>query len=482
MRKEEEDRAERARLEEIARLKAEEERVERARQTEIARLKEEERFRAEEAANQGLGHFSSSEEEENQEHFDDVAGSNTSSDESEDTEEEGEEGGGVTAAMPKGKPEQPRVNKHIRFDSPTPSATESSDAGGRDTKVIETEVHTSNLTQPNQPEVASASGYHSQRDATPQGRPSQKEPSPSALALDEIRASLAVLRAESSKNASRLDTLTKLTAQNAEALREVIASMQRGEASTSYDAQAIIPMNVPMDYVTQSAMNALGDRLLQKVANFTSDFNNKATKAAAAITFALAKFEYRSEFEMRRVGDAVEDLLKVFEEKIKSMPQAEESRPKRRMDSSPYQSGPQNREEGEKYPTAIPSVTPTASPSAPTSSAPRQAAQDSSRQRAQSQPAPEQAEVLRKGKMPMASQVEAAGPQKNTELIDLLNIYSSSDSNLALSASMEYAMDAGAPIRGEEEEVVAVNVVDPSLLRIPLAVPLEGITIAAPLP
>ncbi|XP_024963790.1 uncharacterized protein LOC112504054 [Cynara cardunculus var. scolymus] len=88
------------------------------------------------------------------------------------------------------------------------------------------------------------------------------EPSPSASALDEIQASLAVLRVESLMNVSRLHTLPELTARNAEALQKVIASMQRGEASTSHDAHAIIPLNVPIDYVTQGAMNALGDRLL----------------------------------------------------------------------------------------------------------------------------------------------------------------------------------------------------------------------------
>ncbi|XP_024990682.1 RNA-binding protein 25-like [Cynara cardunculus var. scolymus] len=136
----------------------------------------------------------------------------------------------------------------------------------------------------------------------------------------------------------------------------------------------------------------------RKVASFTSDFNNKATEAAEAIKVSLAKFKYHSDVEVRRVGDAVEDLLKVFEERIKSMPQVEEQRRKRRMDPSPCaeplkrrrldddedpdQSGPQNRPEGENYSTAIPSATPMASPSAPTSSAPHQPTQDPSRQRA----------------------------------------------------------------------------------------------------
>ncbi|XP_024994347.1 protein enabled homolog [Cynara cardunculus var. scolymus] len=77
------------------------------------------------------------------------------------------------------------------------------------------------------------------------------EPSPSASALDEVRSSLAVLRAESMTNASRLDRLQELTTNNAETLQRVLAYIQRDGASTSsQDAQALIPLNVPVDYVT----------------------------------------------------------------------------------------------------------------------------------------------------------------------------------------------------------------------------------------
>ncbi|XP_024963398.1 actin cytoskeleton-regulatory complex protein pan1-like [Cynara cardunculus var. scolymus] len=308
MSKEKEDRAERARLEEIARVQAEEERVERARQAKIARLKEEERIRAEEKATRGLEHFSSSDKYDDQEHFGDVSGSNTTSEESEEEEEEedddDEEGGGEA------EPEQPRMlNRHIYFPSPTPRATTSSDSSGQDIEIIETE-----------------------RD---------------------------------------------------------------GASPSSHDAQALIPLNVPVDYVTQSAMNTLDDPLLKKVANFTLDYNSKATEAAESIRRSLTAFSYHTDMEILRVSDAAEEILKLFEEKIKSMPQAEEQRPKRIMEPSVYastlkrmrldddedpdMSGPQSRQERETPPTAAPSVTPRAAPSAFSASAPSQPAPKSSR-------------------------------------------------------------------------------------------------------
>ncbi|XP_024958953.1 cilia- and flagella-associated protein 251-like [Cynara cardunculus var. scolymus] len=261
------EQAEQERLAELARKQEEAERAEKAQQDEIARLREKARCRVEEEAHQS----SSSNHDDDQEYFDDAARSYNSSEESEEEkeeeieseEEESEEekkGGGAAATLPQDEPEQPRVNKHIHFDTPTPSANKSFDYGGRDTKVIETEV--------TQPTYVTREEFHSLVTSVRCSLEELKlilaraEPSPSAPALDEIRASLAVLRAESSTNAFRLDTLMELTAHNAEALKEVITSMKRGEVSTSQDAQAIIPLNVPVDHVTQSAMNALGDRLL----------------------------------------------------------------------------------------------------------------------------------------------------------------------------------------------------------------------------
>ncbi|XP_024989190.1 histone-lysine N-methyltransferase, H3 lysine-79 specific-like [Cynara cardunculus var. scolymus] len=178
-----------------------------------------------------------------------------------------------------------------------------------------------------------------------------------------------ILRAESMTNASHKNTLMELTAHNIETLQQVVASIQRVEASTSHGTQALIPLSVHMDYVTQSAMKALGDRLLQKVEDFTTDFNSKATKAAKDINDTLVRLNYRSDDEMRKVGVAVDELLKVIEEMIKLIPRAEDERPKRQRDPSsctepstrrrldddedPDESRPQNRQEGENFPTTI---------------------------------------------------------------------------------------------------------------------------------
>ncbi|XP_024964379.1 caldesmon-like [Cynara cardunculus var. scolymus] len=105
--------------------------------------------------------------------------------------------------------------------------------------------------------------------------------------------------------------------------------------------------------VKKSAMNALGDRLLQKVADFTTDFNSKATKAAKDINDTLLRFNYRLDDEMRKVGVEVDELLKTIKETIKTMPRAEDQRDlspcaepskRRRLDDDeePDESGPQN--------------------------------------------------------------------------------------------------------------------------------------------
>ncbi|XP_024971925.1 histone-lysine N-methyltransferase, H3 lysine-79 specific-like [Cynara cardunculus var. scolymus] len=296
--------------------------------------KEEEMRRLEDEAMHETKLSSSSdveESEEEQEHRD--AGSSSSSD-----SEENDEGEGVAAALPQGELEQPRVNRHIRFNTPTPSANTSSDFGDRETK--------------------------------------------------------------------------ELTVQNAKALQNVIASMKKDEVSTSHDSQAMIPLNVTIDYVTQNAINALGDRLLQKVASFSSEFNSKATEVAESITSSLVGFNYCYDFEIRRVGDAVEDLLKMYEAKLMSMPHAQEQRQKkmdatlcaeaskrRRLDDEedPDLFDPQNRQEGERHSTAAPSTLPRAATSA---SVLRQQAPASSRQR--SQDAQAHADAIRKGKLPAA--------------------------------------------------------------------------------
>ncbi|XP_024965919.1 uncharacterized protein KIAA1211 homolog [Cynara cardunculus var. scolymus] len=106
-------------------------------------------------------------------------------------------------------------------------------------------------------------------------------------------------------------------------LQQVVTSLQRVEASTSINNQALIPLSVPVDYVTHSAMNALGDKLLQNVADLTADYNSKAITAAKNINDTLARFNYRSDDEVRRVAIAVDELLKTIEEVIKSMSRAE---------------------------------------------------------------------------------------------------------------------------------------------------------------
>ncbi|XP_024958898.1 probable serine/threonine-protein kinase kinX [Cynara cardunculus var. scolymus] len=323
------------------------------------------------------------------------------------------------------------------------------------------------------------------------------ESSPSTPTLDEIRVSLAVLRAESTTNASRINILMELMATNTATLQQVVASLQRVEASTSINNQALIPLSVHVDCVTQNAMNALGDRLLQKVADFIADFNSKATTEAKNINDTLARFNYRLDDEVQRVVVVVNELLKTIEEVIRSMSRVEDERPKRQRDQSPCaeppkrrrldddedpdESRPQTHQEGENLPTATPSTTPLAVPSAPSSSTLRHQSQP--RQSKQSQQVPDNAEALRKGKMPMTSEAEPAMPHKSTEVIDLLSTYGSEDSDLALSSSTEYAMDmVASSTTQQEEEVVAVNVADPSLLHILVAIPLEEVTVAAPPP
>ncbi|XP_024962892.1 protein FAR1-RELATED SEQUENCE 5-like, partial [Cynara cardunculus var. scolymus] len=77
--------------------------------------------------------------------------------------------------------------------------------------------------------------------------------------------------------------------------------------------------------------------------------------------------------------------------------------------------------------------------------------------------------------MPMTLEAEPVVPHKSTEVIALLSTYGSDDSDLVLSSSTEYAMDMAAPsiTAQQEEEVVAVNVADPTLINIPVAIPLE---------
>ncbi|XP_024965832.1 vicilin-like seed storage protein At2g18540 [Cynara cardunculus var. scolymus] len=223
----------------------------------------------------------------------------------------------------------------------------------------------------------------------------------------------------------------------------------------------------------RSAMNALGDRLLQKVADFTVDFNSKATIAVKNINDTLARFNYRSDDEVRSHYS-------------RRTPQDHRGEPSKRRrlddDEDPDESHPQNRQEGANLPTTTLSTIPLDAPSAPSSSAPCQ--QGQSRQSRQSQQVADNAEALHKGKMPMASEAEPAGLQKTTEVIDLLSAYRSDDSDLDLSSSTEYAMDMAAPstTTQQEEEVVAMNVDDPSLLHIPIAIPLEEVIIAAPPP
>ncbi|XP_024962994.1 uncharacterized abhydrolase domain-containing protein DDB_G0269086-like [Cynara cardunculus var. scolymus] len=486
--------------------KAEEKRAKRERLEEIARNEEEERVRRE-TAKQNLELFSSSKDEESQERpdaigsntandgedalDDDVPGSNTANEgedaldddvgvavEFEENEEDDEREGEV-AALPQGELEQPRtVNRHIYFPSLTPSATTSSDSGGRDTEIIQQELK------------------HNMAHV---------EPSPFAFALDEVRSSLAVLRAESLTNSSHLDRLQELTASNAEILQRVLAHIQRDGASTSsQDTQALIPLNVPVDYVTQTTMNALGDRLLQKVANFTFDFNSIAKHAAVEMRHLLAAVKYNTDMEILKVTMATSEIVELLDAKIKAMPPTNVQKPKRKIepptacaeasknrrldnDEDPDQSGSQSCQEGENQPAATKSSIPKAAPS---TSTPRQQAQAPPSQI--SKAAQAHAEDKRKRKMPASSAAEPEGRKKGEEdVIQLLSVYTSSSSSEPLSLSAEYVMETTPPSkRDDEEEVVVVNVADPELLRcqepegasIPTVVPLEEVIVVAPPP
>ncbi|XP_024965884.1 GRB10-interacting GYF protein 2-like [Cynara cardunculus var. scolymus] len=152
----------------------------------------------------------------------------------------------------------------------------------------------------------------------------QKEPEQpwkainSAPTLDEVRSSLAVLRSESLTNATRLEQLQELTTINTETLQKVVAHIQRDAASTStQDQTTLIPLSVPVDHITQKEMRDL-DQLLEKVANYTSDFNNITKQAVINMRRSLAAFKFRADVEITN-STAASDIVDFFDAKVKAM-------------------------------------------------------------------------------------------------------------------------------------------------------------------
>ncbi|XP_024965801.1 histone-lysine N-methyltransferase, H3 lysine-79 specific-like [Cynara cardunculus var. scolymus] len=348
---------------------------ERQEREERARKKDEERRMKEEALCQ-LEQLSSSHAEESVEEQDDSEAESSSSSDN----EEGDEGGVGVAVLAPEEPEQPRtLNRHIYFPSPTPSASTQSESVGRATRVIEQEAHISNPDQPIQPKVESASDQASQRKTTIQGLPSQKGDTfenisgmyPHATSLSHAEELVS-----SALDISQPCSEQGLGAHGLESLDRSHSPIIEGYLVDSESAEKI-----PLDRMIE--IRALGYRLLKKVADYISDFNNTAKQAAVDMRRSLETFKFKEDVEIIKATNTASDIVELFDAKVKAMPPANVQKPKRksvqpttcaeaskkkRLDDNkdPDQSSPQSHQEGEKQPAALKYTIPTIAPSAST--------------------------------------------------------------------------------------------------------------------
>ncbi|XP_024965920.1 uncharacterized protein LOC112506122 [Cynara cardunculus var. scolymus] len=166
------------------------------------------------------------------------------------------------------------------------------------------------------------------------------------------------------------ERLMELTDTHTETLQRVVNLIQREAASSSKatnDEQALVPLSVPADYITQTEMRALGDHLLQQVADFTSDFNNTAKQAAAEMRCSLAVFKFCVDEEINKATQVAAHIVELLDTNVKAMPSVKlnkkkkrklpkpsftyrETAKKRRLDDDeePDQSGPQSHQQGAK--------------------------------------------------------------------------------------------------------------------------------------